>query len=195
MEVPQHQKKKMSLGKKILIGFGIIIILGAIANLGKDKTETSSNEELQIASNETSQMSSKDKSPTIGEVLSTKYFDVTANSVSLEKQVNTGNQFSDLKAEEGINYLIINATFKNTDKESRMMLDGSVWINYKGKDYEFDKSEPIMLEGWGASLDQINPLTSKTTNIVYKIPSEIKGKAYWQPGRSSSDDKIFLGEL
>jgi len=63
-----------------------------------------------------------------------------------------------------------------------MLMDGSVWINYNGKDYEFDKSESIMAEGWGLFLDQINPLISKTTNLVYKIPAEIKGDIYWQPG-------------
>ena len=63
-----------------------------------------------------------------------------------------------------------------------MLMDGSVWINYNGKDYEFDKSESIMAEGWGLVLDQINPLISKTTNLVYKIPAEIKGDIYWQPG-------------
>lgn len=71
-------------------------------------------------------------------------------------------------------YLIINVTFKNTNNESRMLIDGSVWINYNGKDYEFDKSETVMAEGYGILLDQSNTLISKTTNLVYKIPAEIK---------------------
>lgn len=115
--------------------------------------------------------------------------------MSLEDRVNTGNEFADLKPEQGNMYLVINATFKNIDKESRMLLDGSVWINYNGKDCEFDKSETVMLEGWGLLLDQINPLTSKTTHLVYKIPAEIKGNAYWQPGRADSGQKILLGNL
>lgn len=40
-----------------------------------------------------------------------------------------------------------------------------------------------------------NPLTSKTTNIVYKIPAEIKGAAYYRPGRSSKKDLIELGNI
>ena len=76
-----------------------------------------------------------------------------------------------------------------------MLTDGSVWVNYNGKDYEFDKSETIMAEGYGLLLDQINPLTSKTTNLVYKIPAEVKGEAYWQPGRASDDERILLGKL
>ncbi len=117
------------------------------------------------------------------------------NKALLSDRVNTGNQFASLNPEEGNMYLIINASFKNTDNESRMLVDGSVWINYKGKDYQFDHSETIMLEGWGVLLDQINPLTTKTTNLVYKLPKEIKGPAYWQPGRTSSSERIFLGNL
>ena len=102
----------------------------------------------------------------VGETLPTEYFDVTVNKVSIENSVNTGNQFADLKPEAGIHYLIINTSFKNNSNESRMLIDGEVLINYNGKDYKFDKSETVMLEGWGLMLDQINPLTTKTTNLV-----------------------------
>ena len=37
METNQTPKKKMSLGKKILIGFGVLLVIGMISNLGKDK--------------------------------------------------------------------------------------------------------------------------------------------------------------
>ncbi len=131
----------------------------------------------------------------VGQTLHTQYFDVTANEVSVKDRVNTGNEFADLKAEPGIKYLIINASFKNTDKESRMITDGSVWINYNGKDYEFDNSETVMADGWGTMLDQLNPLISKTTKLVYKIPAEIKGTALWNPGRSDKDQVINLGPI
>lgn len=135
------------------------------------------------------------KAKQVGETLSTRYFDVTVNKVALQDRVNTGNEFADLQREEGNQYLIINTTFKNTDGESRMISDGEVVINYNGKDYLFDKSETVMLEGWGTMLDQLNPLTSKTTNLVYKIPIEIKGPAYYRPGRSNSDDLIAIGNI
>ena len=86
-------------------------------------------------------------------------------------------------------------TFKNTDKESRMLEDGIVLINYNGQEYKFDKSETIMADGWGLFLDQLNPMISKTTNLVYKIPAEISGQAYYMPGRNSDDVKFSLGEL
>ena len=131
----------------------------------------------------------------VGEVLITDYFEIKVNKVRLTNAVNTGNMFADLKPEKGHLYLIINVTFKNIDTESRMPTEGSVWINYNGKDYKFDSPETILQEGWGLMFDQLNPLTKKTTNLVYKIPAEIKGDAYWQPGRSRKDQKIYLGNL
>lgn len=191
METNQTPKKKMSLGKKILIGFGVLILIGIISNAGKEKKEKT----VEKSSNSKEQVVEKQTEVKIGEILKTDYFDITANKVDLTDRVNTGNEFSDLKPEEGNKYLIINTTFKNTDSESRMIIEGTVWINYNGKDYEFDKSEPVMAEGYGTLLEQINPLTSKTTNLVYKIPAEITGDAYWQPGRSDDDERIFLGTL
>lgn len=144
--------------------------------------------------------SSDSSSPTgtlvdIGQPLQTKYFEITVNEVSVKDRVRTGNQFADLPKEEGNKYLIINTTFKNTDTESRMIMDGSVWIEYNGQRYEFDKSETVIVEGWGTMLDQINPLTSKTTNLVYKLPAEITGTALWQPGRTTSKELINLGNI
>jgi hypothetical protein len=187
----QILKKKMSLGKKFLIGLGVLVFIGIISNAGKDKNGNST-EDSSTSTEQTAETTTKVK---IGEILKTDYFEITVNKVEVKDRVRTGNEFSDLKPENGISYLIINATFKNTDSESRMLMDGSVWVNFNGKDYEFDKSEVIIAEGWGLLLDQINPLTSKTTNLVYKIPTEVKGDAYWQPGRSDDDQRILLGTL
>jgi hypothetical protein len=180
-----------------VIVIGIIIAVSFIGNLGKNSKGGSSTvgNSSSSSSEQTEQKGEEPNRVGVGQILHTNYFDITVNEVHLMDRVNTGNEFADLKPEQGIQYLIINASFKNIDKESRMLIDGSVWINYNGKDYEFDKSETVLLEGWGLLLDQINPLTTKTTNIVYKIPEEIKGNAYWQPGRADSDQKILLGNL
>ena len=131
----------------------------------------------------------------VGETLPTEYFEVTVNKVSVKNTVSTGNEFSNLPAESGTRYLIINTTFKNISNESRSLFDGEVLVNYNGKDYTFDKAEPMMIEGWGLMLDEINPLTTKTTNLVYKIPAELKGTAFYNPARSGSDDLIDLGNI
>ena len=131
----------------------------------------------------------------IGEPLQTKYFEVTVKKISIEDKVKTGNQFTELKKEEGIRYLILNTTFKNISDKSRMLINGKVLINYNGKKYNFDHSETILSDGWGLLRGKINPLTTKTTNLVYKIPAEIKGEAYYKPGRSGKKDLIELGVI
>jgi hypothetical protein len=194
METTQTPKKKMSLGKKLLIGVGVIILIGVIANAGKDKKNGSDN------SSTTTNSSSETTTPAattigIGQTLKTDYFDVTITKAGLTSKLSTGNEFSDEVAGEGNQFLVLTTTFKNVDNESRMITDGSVFISYNGKDYEFDKSETVMAEGFGLFLDQINPLTSKTTKLVYKLPAEIKGPAYYKPGRADENERIFLGDL
>jgi hypothetical protein len=183
--------------ESISIGWQIgTTALLAIAVIGQiENYNNGSSSSINSSSNSSEQKVEEPKGVGVGEVLHTDYFDIKVNKVNLSDGVNTGNQFADIHPENGNRFLIINASFKNTDSESRMLMDGSVWINYKGKAYEFDKTETIMLEGWGLLLDQINPLITKTTNLVYKIPAEINGPAYWQPGRADSDQIILLGNL
>ncbi len=187
MHTEEKSKKKMSIGKQILIFIGLLIVLNILfRNCNNDKTKSATS---------TNEKSGQGQNVGIGQVLGTEYFDVTVNSLRIETRVRTGNEFADLKPEQGIAYLILNVTFRNTDNESRMISEGAVIINFNGKEYKFDKSEPIMSGGWGILLDQINPLTSKTTNIVYKIPSDIKGSAYYEPGRNYANKRILLGTI
>lgn len=168
---------------KKLLALTVIVVL---ISCGKKKSETA---------NASVEAEKKPAVTKVGEALATRYFEVTVNEVSLADEIDTGNRFSSKAASEGNKFLVINATFKNTDEESRTITSGSVWINYNGKDYEFDKAEPIMADGWGLIMKRINPLTSVTTNLVYEIPKEITGTAYFQPGRSNKDELIVLGNL
>lgn len=131
----------------------------------------------------------------VGSTIQTEYFKITLNSCEIVDRISTGNEFADPEPSPGNQYLVLNATFKCTDTESRMPEEGSVFIQFEGKDYEFDDSETIMLEGWGLILDQLNPLTSKITNIVYKIPKEIKGPVFWVPGRNRKNIRFYCGEI
>jgi hypothetical protein len=135
----------------------------------------------------------KPKVAKIGDVLTTDMFQITVNKETVADQINTGSELADLPKEAGTVYLILNVTYKNIDKESRMLFDGDLLIDNNGQEYKYDKSEMIMAKGWGLNLEAINPLTSITTNIVYKIPADVKGKFYWHPGRTDSDEKIDLG--
>lgn len=109
--------------------------------------------------------------------------------------LNTGSELTDIKADDGSKLPVFNVTFKNVDGESWMITDGEVHINYNGKDYNFDRSETVLAEGYGLFMDQINPLTTKSTNLIYRLPKDITGTGYYIPGRADSDEKIVLGEI
>jgi TM2 domain-containing membrane protein YozV len=192
------QNRSIAQGWKVAVTILIAsVVFFQLGNAVKDVASKSANTTPSQSEESSEESVPQETVIKQGEVLHTQYFDIVANKVELSDMVDTGNEFADLQPEQGVSYLIINASFKNIDTESRGAMEGSVWINYNGKDYEFDKAEAILLKGWGMGLGfkQINPLTKITTNIVYKIPSEIKGEAYWQPGRTESDQRIFLGNL
>lgn len=175
--------------KKTLGSIAVLIAFAFIASA------TGSNSESDNGSPQAMVKSKQAVRVELGQPLKTDYFEVVVNKVSLKNSVRTGNEFADKEPEEGNMFLILNTSFKNIDNESRMLTDGVVWVEYNGKEYQFDNSETVMLEGWGLMMDQINPLTTKKTNLVYKIPAELKGPAYYQPGRADKDQRIFLGEL
>lgn len=133
----------------------------------------------------------------VGEPLKTSKFEVTVNSVKTSKMINTGNPFTGLKAEDGILYLTIDATFKNIDKESRTLLDGKVIIVDKnGESLKYDHSETVLEDGWGLFLESINPGITKRTKLVYKIPNNLtEVNLYYVPYSAKSNTYITLGSL
>lgn len=145
-------------------------------------------------SNSSSQNSSNGKSNdlVIGETLRTDYFEITISDVRLSDRVNTGNFMSERKPEKDNMFIIFKTKFKNIDTQSNYVNEGTVQIIDNGKEFEFDKSETFLLEGWGVFLDELNPLTTIETRLVFKLPKEINGKVYWV---SDSDEKIFLGTI
>lgn len=186
----------MSAFKSILkwsfIGAAIIIVISIVAAvMSSDKSKvTTAN---ASASNAKADKQSGDVQ--IGEILHTEYFDVSVEKVMMAEKIETGNIYADPKPDAGSRFISFKTTFKNTDTESRMILDGTLVIYYNGKEYKFDKSETILADGWGLLLDQINPLVSKTTRIVYKIPNEIEGHAFYIPGRAESNQRIVIGNI
>ena len=131
--------------------------------------------------------------PGHGETITTDNFEVTLNGYRFAKNVETGNPFTDIAPQDGNRFITLNATFKNISDRSRMVSQGgAIVIDFNGKSLRYDHTEPILLEGWGLFLDQLNPLTSMTTRLVYKIPAEISGPVYWEPERGK---RFSLGEI
>jgi len=123
------------------------------------------------------------------------HFEIKADKATYGKTVGTGNKYAEPKQWEGSRFLTVYASFKNLDTESRLPASGSLFINYNGKDYEFDTVEPIMLEGYNIWFRSINPLITMKTKLVYRIPDEIHGEVFWQPGRNAGDVKLYVGSI
>jgi len=188
------------------IGITLLISLIALTQIGKDKVDSPI---VEKSLSKTFLPSDPGKFVNIGEVLKTDHFEVTVNSVKIEDSVNTGDEFRNLDPIKGKLYLIINTSFKNISNESEkpyylkpQITAGSVWIENNGKKYEFDKDVDFggdtrfsNNKGWGLWFYSLNPLQSEITNLVYKIPSEIKGDVYWVPTCADIDQKILLGSL
>lgn len=190
-----EQKKKPGAGKIILIVIGVILVLGIIASLSSDKKGSTGSTETTSASTESAPSQSSSQ-VAIGQTLKTEYFDVTVNKASVTRKIKDPSGIGmNAEADPGTKFLVINVTYKNTDSESRMVLDGSVFVDHSGKELNFDNSETLMIDGYGLFLDQLNPLISKTTNLVYKIPEEATGAAFYNPGRSDNSDRIALGNI
>ncbi|MBI6576962.1 hypothetical protein [Pseudomonas viridiflava] len=123
------------------------------------------------------------------------YFDVTVNDCTLSKSIDTGNRYSAVKPDPDARFLTVNATFKNTNNESRLPLEGSLVISKDDKDFKFDTAETIMSDGYGIRMRSLNPLIKLNTKIVYKVPNELSGEVYWKPGRNAEDKKLWCTYL
>jgi hypothetical protein len=190
-----EQKKKPGAGKIILIVIGVIFALGILASLTSNKKGSTSSNETSTASAATASSPSSSQ-VAIGQTLKTEYFDVTVNKAFVTRKIKDPSGVGmHAEADPGTKFLVINVTYKNTDTESRMVLDGSVFVDHSGKELNFDHSETLMIEGYRLFPDQLNPLLSKTTNLVYKIPEEATGAAFYNPGRSDNSDRITLGDI
>lgn len=123
------------------------------------------------------------------------YFDISVDRGTYGKRVGTGNRYAEPKTWAGSRFFIVHTTFKNIDTESRLPVEGSLFINYDGREYEFDSVEPISLEGYNMWFRKINPLITMKTKIVYRIPDEIHGEVFWRPGRNPDDKRLWVGNV
>lgn len=126
--------------------------------------------------------------PGIGETMHSNYFDITVNRVISSSYFDTGNPYTSLEADANSYYLILSVTYKNTDTESRNILGGDLLFNYNDRILTYDKREWIS-NGW----EQINPVETFTGTMIYKIPKEVHGLAYFKPARASENAAIYLG--
>jgi hypothetical protein len=130
-----------------------------------------------------------------GDTLHTDFFDVTLLQHEILKGINTGNEYTTIYPDKDSKYLGLKVKYKNTDTESRMLGIGAVYIRYNNKGYTFDHLEQVLSKNWLTGIEQLNPLTSTTKFMAYKLPKEITGAAYYHPGRTDTTMFIYIGEI
>ncbi len=124
----------------------------------------------------------------------TTYFEVTTNGYVIRDFIDLGNPYLNKHAGEGNKYFILSATYKNIDNEGRTILSaGSLFIQYNGVEYEFDKTEIILSDDFNIVLETLNPLSRKTKLLVFPIANEIKGDVFWIPG--GGNERVYLGPI
>jgi hypothetical protein len=128
----------------------------------------------------------------IGEAITTDFFKIQLNEVYTTRKIDTGNPFSDVRAQNGNKFLVLDITFKNISNESRIFTPGNLQLVYNGQELQYDHQETVMADGWMTLLDQINPYTVKHTRIVYQIPLDLLGDIYWIPGRNSNNNGFHM---
>lgn len=131
----------------------------------------------------------------IGEILTTDIFEIITKKIEIFDSIKTSAPNSNLIYDKGIKYITIDAEFKNIDKENQIPSEGNIWIYDKSVIYVIDEIEEIKYEGKELPTEQIKPQTQKRIKLVYSIPAEINGTAYWIPEKRNFDLRIHLGEL
>ena len=132
--------------------------------------------------------------PKIGEVLKTKYFEVTVTKIIKSDYLNFG--IIKLDADNGYSLIRLEVTIKNTDNVKRKMFpEGFLWVYGNNIKYKFEITETVSGDGIGFNSAEILPSASESTNIIYKIANDIKGAAYFQPEQSDKSGRISLGKI
>lgn len=176
----EQPKKKMSLGKKILIGFGILFVIGLIGSqLDKDKKDdkakVSSSQTASNDDNMSSSGTSTDDTPEykkIGDQIEVGNFSYVVNDAKFAKTI--GNEFTQ-KTADGI-FLIVNVTFRNNDNEEHT-LDNSFFklTDENGTEFKSSTDGETALEMSGQEtlfLKQCNPHITKSGLLIFEVPEK-----------------------
>lgn len=161
-----------------------VIVIGAIgANSGENtntETTTAPAQEQQKEQNSGGQQEAKKeekkeqvKEYKVGDVVPVEKFEYKVNSIKTAKKI--GNEFMN-KTTNG-QFLIINVTIKNNDKEARI-IDTSLFkiIDSQGREFEpLADGDVYVNVNTSFFLEEVNPNLSRTGNIVFEMPKDAKG--------------------
>ncbi len=180
------EKKPFYLNKKIVTG--TLVFLFLIITVGMD-SNTKLAETANVEKSET-------EFHEVGQLLQFNSLDIQLLNFEITDYVNTGNRFTNLKPEQGNQYVILDVSYRNTETSPFRFRDtGILTLFIDGKIYSYDKTETVMLEGWHLLYKTLNPMNVYNTKLVYKIPIVPGAGIFWQPLTNSTNDIYALGKL
>lgn len=191
---------KEGYSKKVrVIGFIwlIIAVIYAfnIGNSDKDSNSTVTNNKKTESTANENKPDIKGNKIAIKQTANIGYFDVTVNSCTIKNSIYF-SEYSKLGPEDGAKFVIIDLSLKNTSSESRMMFEGELQlIGNEGKKLVMDNTETVFEDGYGLLLESINPMLTKKTKIIYKIPNNVPGHLYYVPARNEEDVVVDCGTI
>ena len=124
----------------------------------------------------------------IGDVVENDSFYYKVNKIQFSNRLV--NQFMSHDAGQGNKFLVIDVYIKNVDIESRIISAGEVRASNNGKWLKFENPEIIFSADY-IGFENLNPLTSVTGKIVFKVPADLEGPFYWIPPRSNNRIKLL----
>jgi hypothetical protein len=100
--------------------------------------------------------------------------------------------------DEGKKFVVIHALFDNPHNFERSLEQGTLTVTFHGRPYtqeNYSSKVSDLGEGWGTNVYQIAAGAHMRTNLVYEIPDDIAGEAYWSPDNSDKSRRIRLGKI
>lgn len=125
----------------------------------------------------------------IGQTAHSDKLEVTVRNIQFTEVLGEG--FTEVRADTGTVFAVIEVMVRCMDKESRYYSSGDLYAEINGTELKYDNSEVIL--GLDSPIGMINPLTEKTGFVVYKIPQEVaNSKLSWTPGMDFADVRFAL---
>lgn len=125
----------------------------------------------------------------IGQTAHSDKFDVTVRGIRFAEVMGKG--FSEVRAEPGTTFAVVEVVARCIDKESRFYNGGDLYAEVNGSMLKYDHNELVL--GLESPTGMINPLTEKAGFVVYKIPVEAANAPLsWTPGSDFADMRFAL---
>ncbi|MCC5814010.1 MAG: hypothetical protein JJT78_04580 [Leptospira sp.] len=180
---------------KWLVSIAVFFIGLAILKDSADSSSSSSGRYSNDSEQVSEESSSKTRFYNPGATVILDDMEVCLVSWDLKPNVRTGNQFTDIPREDGVQFLIMKVVYKNISQSTITLGNpGKVYLVLGEKEYVYDRNETILLEGWIILLKKLAPLNTFTVNLVFKIPQEQGIRLFWAPSKYHPDDIFILNE-